>query len=135
VAKKPESSRRRRKLPETVRERAEKQHEKTHKAPRRKRLGSVTKPVGTLRTISKREYHPIKLKGASPWARFFGKSRRLMPAYFRESWAELRLVKWPNRRETIRLTIAVFIFALIFMVIIHGMDFAFDKLFKEILLS
>ncbi len=34
----------------------------------------------------------------------------LVPKYFVNAWREVRLVTWPTRRETWRLTLAVFVF-------------------------
>jgi preprotein translocase SecE subunit len=55
--------------------------------------------------------------------------------YFRGSWRELRLVTWPGRRESLRLTSAVLVFAVIFGAIVAGVDFGLDKLFKELILK
>jgi preprotein translocase SecE subunit len=59
----------------------------------------------------------------------------LYPKYFRNSVRELRLVTWPNRSTSWRLTYAVIIFSLIFGVIIAIVDFALDKLFKEFIIK
>lgn len=59
----------------------------------------------------------------------------LWPAYFRNSWKELRQVTWPNRRESTQLTTAVIIFATIFGVMIALVDYGLDKLFKQVLLK
>lgn len=61
----------------------------------------------------------------------FGKIlRRLVPRYFINSWYELKKVTWPGRKETWRLTAAVFGFAIIFGVLIYFVDLALDKLFR-----
>ena len=59
----------------------------------------------------------------------------LLPRYFRNSWRELKQVAWPTRREAWQLTSAVIIFAVIFGVLIAGVDFGLDKLFKQVLLK
>jgi preprotein translocase SecE subunit len=59
----------------------------------------------------------------------------LWPAYFRNSWKELRQVTWPNRRESTQLTTAVIIFAAVFGVLIAIVDYGLDKLFKQVLLK
>ncbi len=61
-------------------------------------------------------------------------SRFIIPSYFRNSFKELRDVKWPDRKQTTQLTIAVFIFATIFGVIIAVTDYGLDKIFKKVLL-
>lgn len=59
----------------------------------------------------------------------------LVPPYLRKSWAELRLVTWLTWRQSIRLTIAVLIFAAIFGLMIAGIDYVLDKLFRQILID
>lgn len=61
--------------------------------------------------------------------------RWLTPTYFVNSWREVRQVTWPNRRETWRLTLAVFIFAAVFGALIAGVDKGLDLLFKKIILK
>jgi preprotein translocase SecE subunit len=55
----------------------------------------------------------------------------LLPRYIRNSWRELRLVSWPNAKQSINLTWAVLVFSIIFGVIVAILDFGLDKLFKE----
>lgn len=59
----------------------------------------------------------------------------LWPAYFRNSWKEMRQVTWPKRRESLQLTGAVILFATIFGVLIAITDYGLDKLFKQVLLK
>ena len=47
--------------------------------------------------------------------------------FVREVNAELRKVAWPTRRETISLSIIVFIFLVIMTIFIAGLDFGFSK--------
>lgn len=54
--------------------------------------------------------------------------------YLRSSFKELKQVNWPNRRETIRLTTAVILFAIVFGVMIAVVDFGFDKLVRKVFL-
>ncbi len=61
--------------------------------------------------------------------------RWLVPTYFINSWREVRQVTWPNRRETWRLTLAVFIFAIIFGSLVAGVDKGLDLLFKKVILK
>jgi len=51
------------------------------------------------------------------------------------SWQELKFVTWPTKREGMRLTSAVIIFAVIFAAIMAGVDYGLDKAFKQILLK
>ena len=61
--------------------------------------------------------------------------RWLVPAYFINSWREVRQVTWPNRRETWRLTLAVFIFAIIFGSLVASVDKGLDILFKKLIFN
>ena len=53
--------------------------------------------------------------------------------YLRNSWMELRQVRWPNRKATWRMVLAVLVYCLIFVVIISLLDLFFGWLFKLIL--
>lgn len=59
----------------------------------------------------------------------------LLIDYFVQSFNELRLVTWPDTRTTARLTFAVIMFAVVFGLIVAGMDFVFEKLFREVILK
>ncbi|MBI2592482.1 preprotein translocase subunit SecE [Candidatus Saccharibacteria bacterium] len=67
-----------------------------------------------------------------PFARPIG---WLMPTYFINSWREVKQVSWPNRRETWRLTLAVFVFAIVFGALIAGVDWVLDQGFKKVILK
>ncbi len=54
--------------------------------------------------------------------------------YFKNSWKELRLVRWPNRRATWSFTFAVLLFSAFFMLVILGLDAVFEFLFKRFVL-
>lgn len=55
-------------------------------------------------------------------------------AYFKGAWFELNQVRWPDRKATWSLTLAVILFSLFFAVIILGLDYVFQYLFKEVIL-
>jgi preprotein translocase SecE subunit len=59
----------------------------------------------------------------------------LAPRYFINAWREVRLVTWPGRRETWRLTLAVFIFAIVFGALVAGVDKVLDIVFKHLVLK
>ncbi len=59
----------------------------------------------------------------------------LLPRYFINSWREVRQVTWPSRRETWRLTLAVFIFAIVFGSLVAGIDKGLDDFFKKVILK
>ena len=53
--------------------------------------------------------------------------------YLRDSWRELRQVRWPNAKATWKMVLAVFIYTAIFMVAIFLLDLFFTWLFNLIL--
>lgn len=50
--------------------------------------------------------------------------------YTRDSWRELRQVRWPNRKATWKMTLAVLVYCAIFMVFILLLDTLFTFLFS-----
>ena len=58
-----------------------------------------------------------------------------VPPYFRNSWKELRQVTWPKGKESLRLTSAVIIFAVVFGALVALVDYGLDKVFREVLLK
>lgn len=119
---------------ETVRERNEKAtakaEAKANKQPKRrvrKVASKATKPLRKpLRFIS----WPFRTKPMRFIGRWMGKI--LWPTYFRNSWKEIKMVKWPTRRETWKLTLAVLVFALVFGLAAAGTDFVLDKIIRRI---
>jgi preprotein translocase SecE subunit len=121
---------------ESVRDKSTRIQQKK-KAPRRLKTTAdqVSKPLKAVSNAGKRHYNlpiPIPKNKAGEW---LSKPRHLVPKFFRNAWAELRQVVWPNRKETIRMTIAVFIFAIIFGASIYGVDIILEKIFREILIN
>lgn len=117
----------------SLREAAEKQRAKQAKPRRLKQTASASaKPIKSAVHFGKREYY-IPLPDNTV-GRFLNKKRRFVPKYFRESWAELRQVTWPDRKTTVRLTIAVFIFAIAFALMIAVVDYGLDKIFRKVIL-
>ena len=53
--------------------------------------------------------------------------------YIRDSWRELRQVRWPNRKTTWKMVLAVIIYTALFMLIIFLLDLFFTWLFNLIL--
>lgn len=58
---------------------------------------------------------------------------RAIGGYFKGAWAELRQVRWPNRRATWGLTGAVILYSAFFVVLVLLLDAAFKYLFELIL--
>lgn len=50
--------------------------------------------------------------------------------YFKGAWQELRQVRWPNRKATWSLTLAVILFSVMFTVIILLLDALFKFVFE-----
>ena len=53
--------------------------------------------------------------------------------YLRESWHELRQVRWPNRKATWKMLLAVLVYTALFVLIITLLDMFFTWLFSLIL--
>jgi preprotein translocase SecE subunit len=55
--------------------------------------------------------------------------------YFKNSWQELRLVKWPDRKTALKLTLVVIIFSAVFSAFTTALDYGFEKLAKQLFLK
>lgn len=120
---------------ETVREKAAKSSVEKPEKPRRIRkvASKVAAPFMWASRIGSREWYlPMPDNKAG---NFLNKKRRFTPGYFRSAWKELRQVNWPTRKETWKLTLAVFLFAIFFGVILAITDYGLDKIFRRILLQ
>ena len=53
--------------------------------------------------------------------------------YFRDSWRELRQVRWPNRKTTWKMVLAVLVYTALFAIIISLLDLFFSWLFNLII--
>ena len=53
--------------------------------------------------------------------------------YLRDSWREIRQVRWPNRKTTWKMVFAVFIYTAIFVILISLLDLFFSWLFSLII--
>lgn len=116
----------------SMRETAAKTRARASKPKRVRRAAHVAaKPVSGFWRILTNEYH---IFGKKESAGFFTKSRRFTPAYFRDSARELKNVTWPGRKETWRLVLAVFIFAILMGLFIALLDFGLEKLLREVIL-
>lgn len=58
---------------------------------------------------------------------------RAIGGYFKGAWYEIRQVRWPNRKATWSLTLAVLIFTGFFVLLIVLLDTLFQYLFEQIL--
>jgi preprotein translocase SecE subunit len=112
-----EQKKRRIKQAQTVREQTKAKTEP--KSAKKRRIRSATKAA----------VKPLRVFGFLRFLRF------LVPKYFKNSWNELKQVTWPSRKETWKLTLAVFIFAIMFGLLVGVVDYGLDKIFKRILLN
>lgn len=55
--------------------------------------------------------------------------------YFRDSWAELKKVTWPTRKQAIKLTAAVLVFSVVFAAFIALLDALFSNLLQKLILK
>lgn len=90
----------------------------------RRRLPARANPFKKLRLGDRKVVKLIK-KGLS----------FVVPSYFVNAFREVRQVQWPNRVETWRLTLAVFIFAIVFGALVAGVDKGLDEIFKNVVLK
>jgi len=125
---------------ETVRERSE--NTPVSKSRVRKAATRAKKASGPLRTVGRvisKLAHPFRFLLApfrTKPARFVGRilNKVLLINYFISAWKELRQVTWPGRKETRQLTLAVFIFATVFGLMVTLTDYGLDKVFKKVIL-
>jgi preprotein translocase SecE subunit len=59
----------------------------------------------------------------------------LAPPYIRNAFKELRLVTWPDGKQSRQLTFAVIVFSLIFGLIAAITDYGLDHLFRSVILK
>jgi len=126
-SKKDQSKSRIRKSVPTVRELSAKSSDETTPTKKRGRLANL--PAKTVSKVSGSQSMAAKII-KWPLRIIYQLLRRITPKYFINSWRELKLVTWPGRKETWRLTGAVFVFAIVFGVAIYFVDLALERLFK-----
>jgi preprotein translocase SecE subunit len=134
-----------RKTAPTVRERMEAAQAETEKVKPQRARRLLSKAAAPIKIVGK-PVGKAASKARLPQNRFGNALRKigrfikkilgwLVPRYFINSWREVRQVAWPSRRETWRLTGAVFVFAIVFGLIIAGVDRSLDELFKKFILK
>ena len=90
---------------------------------------STKKPV-EKKVVAKKAKKEKKARTPRKWTKPF----RAIGGYFRGAWVELRQVRWPDRKTTWGMTIAVLLFSVAFSLIILGLDTLFNYIFKEVIL-
>ena len=120
-----------RKASSSMRDSSAKSRAKAEKPKKiRKAAGAAKRPFKSVAGVLSKEYHLIKPKKDD---KFMTKSRKFTPSYFRSAWTEVKFVKWPGRKETWKLVLAVFIFALVLGVIIAVTDYLLEKILRTII--
>jgi preprotein translocase SecE subunit len=118
---------------ETVRQQRDKQLESTQNKSRRVRrffhwLFTPLRRIGGLKVWQATWFKPIR------WvAKIVGYI--LFIPYLKASFEELKLVTWPNWKQSWRLTWAVLVFSVFFGVLLAVVDYGLDKLFRKIILG
>jgi preprotein translocase SecE subunit len=122
-----------RKTAPTIRERVEATSAKEG-AVKPKRVRSAASKIFPVKKLRLGSRKPVKWLGRI--LRPFGRLLKwITPSYFINSWREIRKVVWPSRKETWRLTLAVFIFAIVFGAMVAGVDKGLDVIFKKLVLK
>lgn len=80
---------------------------------------------------AKKQARQAKKAGKKPFVLF--RPFIALGHYLRDSWQELRQVRWPNRKTTWQMLVAVIIYAAVFMVFITLLDLFFSWLFNLML--
>ncbi len=135
----------------TFREHAAQQDAKSNKPTRRKRVvgSKLFAPVRLVGRLIKKLLKAIAASRLAQLLVAIYKSRVFTPirfivkiigkilliSYFVNAWKEVKLVTWPDNRTTWRLTGAVLVFAIIFGLLVAGLDFALEKGFREVLIG
>jgi preprotein translocase SecE subunit len=134
-AKKPTIGKKRVRKAPTIREQAEVARAKAESGKEPGRIGKLKSKSGSALKKTRITHNPIT-KILAKTGRFLLKVLRfLIPNYFINSWREVKLVTWPTRSETWRLTSAVFIFAVVFGAMVSGVDKVLDLIFKKLILK
>lgn len=94
------------------------------------------KKTATAKKVGKKPVAKAKKTTEKPKRapRKWTKPFRAIGTYVKGSWYELKQVRWPNRKQTWALTLAVILFSLFFGVLIFLLDLVFTVLFKEVIL-
>lgn len=108
------------------------------KGPRIRKAETSGK-LNKLNKNQRKKAAKAKSRIGSPVSKIYGFIKKglskVVPGFLKGAFYEIRQVTWPGRRETIRLTWAVFVFAIVFSIIVAGLDFVLDKVFRSIILG
>ncbi len=98
---------------------------------------AVTDPSDTPAATKKQKKQDKKSKSAAekPLKEVFILARPFVALgrYLRDSWRELRQVRWPNRKATWKMTLAVLAYCAAFIVLVTLLDIFFTFIFNLVL--
>jgi preprotein translocase SecE subunit len=134
-AKKPRIRKTRVRKAPTLREQAEIARTKAESKKKTGRVRKLSAKTGAAMRKTRLTRNPVTKIIARIGRLLLKVLRWIVPNYFINSWREVRLVTWPSRSETWRLTSAVFIFAVVFGALVSGVDKILDLLFKNVILK
>ena len=95
-----------------------------------KPAGKIAEPKVTSKKVAKKSK-----KSEKPTKKVFILFRPFVALgrYLRDSWREIRQVRWPNRKATWKMVLAVLVYTALFVLIISLLDMFFTWLFSLII--
>ncbi len=92
---------------------------------------STTKKAEAKKVVAKKQDKPTTKDTKKPFILirpfvYFGR-------YVRDSWQEIRQVRWPSRKATWKLFLAILIYTLLFVAVIMLLDALFTWLFNTVI--
>ena len=110
---------------------------KSEDEPKNKTSKNVKEAVKIAKNIVKEEKKAVKKeKKAQKEKKPMNKFTRIITApfrYVRDSWREIRQVRWPNRKATWKLVGAIFIYSAFFIILVTLLDALFNFIFSKII--
>lgn len=106
--------------------------------PKKKTLASTNSPAKAkldkkAAKLAKKEAKKANNKPMPKWLAVITAPFRAFGRYLRDSWHEIRQVRWPSRKATWKMTGAILVYAALIMVIILLLDALFTFIFNNIL--
>ena len=105
------------------------------KVTRIKATDDTPKKTPTKKTPAKKA--PVKKTAVAAPVKKAPKAKKgffaAIGGYFKGAWVELRQVRWPNRKATWALTLAVVVFSIFFLGLIMLLDLFFKYIFELII--
>lgn len=98
-----------------------KEEKKVRKKEKAKKDKSEKKPL------------PMPLRIITAPFRWIVKPFIALGRYIKNSWTEIRQVRWPNRKATWKLVGAIFIYAAFFIIVVALLDALFNFIFSKII--